>query len=150
MRRMCFLSLVLLPLFLMLGAASDVATEQTSIRFVPLHIYLDSGEHEVAAYQFELKVARGDVKIVGVEGGDHFAFRNAPYYDSAALSQNRIIIAAFSTDKALPTGRTRIATLHLQVIGDVTPGYELELTVSANAEGKPITTTITFEQGELK
>jgi len=148
MRRMCFLSLVLLPLFLMFGAASDVATEQPAISFVPLHIYLDSGEHELAAYQFELKAEQGDVKIVGVEGGDHPAFRDAPYYDPAALSQNRIIIAAFSTDKTLPTGRTRIATLHLQVIGDVTPDYELELTVSADAEGKPIPTTITFEQGE--
>jgi hypothetical protein len=150
MASLFLLSLYLVSSFFTGGAPSGIAGEESPVSFVPCHIYLDSGEHPLAAYQFELKIKRGDVKIVGVEGGEHPAFGDAPYYDPAALSRNRIIIAAFNTAESLPTGRTRIATLHLQVTGEVVPDYESVLTVSADAEGKSIPTTITFEQGESK
>jgi hypothetical protein len=108
------------------------------VRFAPVRIYLDSGEHPLAAYQFELKATKGQIKIVGVEGGAHAAFKDAPYYDPAALMQDRIIIAAFNTGQDLPTGRTRIATIHLQITGDAEPECELELTVAADDEGESI------------
>ncbi len=124
-------------------------TAQPKVRFAPLHIYLDSGNQPLAAFQFELKAAAGQIKIVGVEGGQHKAFKEAPYYDKAALyKSNRIIIAAFNTGRDLPKGRTRIATIHLQIIGDAEPDYELKLTVAADADAKEIPAKISFEKGE--
>jgi len=75
-------------------AEQDIPTVQSNVRFAPLHIYLDSGNKSLAAYQFELKAFTGQIKIVGVEGGQHEAFEEAPYYDPAALANDRIIIAA--------------------------------------------------------
>ena len=126
----------------------DDLTPEPGVRFAPLHIYLDSGNRSLAAYQFELKAAAGQIKIVGVEGGRHQAFKEAPYYDPAALAKDRIIIAAFSTGSDLPKGRTRIATIHLQIIGDAEPEYELKLDVAGDADGKEIPAKITFEKGE--
>ncbi|MHC4072458.1 MAG: hypothetical protein ACYTGS_10570, partial [Planctomycetota bacterium] len=71
----------------------DDMTAEPSVRFAPLHIYLDSGSRPLAAFQFELKAAAGQIEIVGVEGGQHKAFAEAPYYDPAALANDRIIIA---------------------------------------------------------
>jgi hypothetical protein len=129
-------------------AERDFPSNQQKVHFAPLHIYLDSGDRPLAAYQFELKAVKGQVKIVGVEGGEHQAFREAPYYDPAALSKGRIIIAAFSAQKNLPKGRTRIATVHLQIIGAVEPQYELKLMVAADADGKEIPAKISLEKGE--
>jgi hypothetical protein len=126
----------------------DYSTAQSGVRFAPLHIYLDTGNKSLAAYQFELKAAAGQIKIVGVEGGGHQAFKEAPYYDPAALAKDRIIIAAFNTGSDLPKGRTRIATIHLQIAGDAEPQYELKLIVAADADGKEIPAEITFEKGE--
>ena len=125
----------------------DYSTAQPGVRFAPLHIYLETC-NLLAAYQFELKATAGQIKIVGVEGGQHKAFKEAPYYDPAALAKDRIIIAAFSTSRDLPTDRTRIATIHLQIIGDTEPQYELKLIVAADADGKEIPAEITFEKGE--
>ncbi len=126
----------------------DYSTAQPGVRFAPLHIYIDSGNSSLAAYQFELKATAGQIEIVGVEGGRHEAFKEAPYYDKAALAKDRIIIAAFSTGSDLPKGRTRIATIHLQIIGDAEPEYELELNVTGDADGKEIPAEISFEKGE--
>ena len=127
---------------------SEYPENQSKVRFAPLHIYLDSGNKPLAAYQFELKAPTGQIKIVGVEGGQHKAFEEAPYYDPAALANDRIIIAAFNTDSELPKGRTRIATIHLQIIGDAEPDYELKLTVAGNADANEIPAKISFEKGE--
>ncbi len=129
-------------------AEQDIPTVQSNVRFAPLHIYLDSGNKQLAAYQFELKAAAGQIKIVGVEGGQHKAFEEAPYYDPAALANDRIIIAAFNTGGELPNKRTRIATIHLQIIGDAEPDYELKLTVAADADANEIPAKISFEKGE--
>ncbi len=126
----------------------DITTVQPRVRFAPLHIFLDSGNKSLAAYQFELKATAGQIKIVGVEGGQHKAFKGAPYYDPAALANDRIIIAAFNTGSELPTGRTRIATIHLQIIGEAEPDYELKLVVAADADAKEIPAEISFEKGE--
>jgi hypothetical protein len=123
---------------------------QPKVRFAPLNIYLDSGNKPLAAYQFELKAAAGQIKIVGVEGGEHKAFEEAPYYDPAALAKNRIIIAAFNTGSELPKEKTRVATIHLQIIGDAEPDYELKLTVAADADANEISAEISFEKGEQK
>ena len=151
MKRYMLLTLICMSVALTLlaprvGQAKRII--KTRSRFAPVHIYLDSGSHSLAAYQFELKAIRGTVKIVGVEGGAHPAFREAPYYDPAALAQDRIIIAAFNTGDDLPTGRTRIATLHLQVTGDAEPQYQLELTVATDTEGQELPAGLTLKTGE--
>jgi hypothetical protein len=120
------------------------------VRFVPVHIYLDSGDKPLAAYQFELTARTGQVKIVGVEGGDHPAFRAAPYYDPAALMNDRIIIAAFNTGRDLPHGRTHIATIHLQILGDADFECEPILAVAVDAEGYNLDATLSMETGERK
>jgi hypothetical protein len=90
------------------------------------------------------------IKIVGVEGGEHPAFNDAPYYDPAALMNERIIIAAFNTGADLPTTRTRIATIHLQITGDDEPKYDLILTTTADADGEEMAAKITLQTGEDK
>jgi len=126
----------------------DYSTAQSGVRFAPLHIFIDSGKISLAAYQFELKATAGQIEIVGVEGGRHKAFKEAPYYDPAALAKNRIIIAAFNTGSDLPKGRTQIATIHLQITGETEPEYELILNVAGDADGKKIPAEISFEKGE--
>ena len=135
-----------------LGRHSDAEypTETPKVRFAPVHIYADSGEKGLAAFQFELKAVAGRIEIVGIEGGEHAAFEQPGYYDPAALANDRIIIAAFNTGGEVPTGRTRIATIHLQIKGEIEPKYELELTVAADSEGQEIPAEITIETGEQK
>lgn len=128
----------------------DELSPEPGVRFAPLHIYLDSGNRSLAAFQFELKAVTGQIEIVGVEGGKHKGFSDPPYYDLAARTRGRIIIAAFNTGKDLPTGRTRIATVHLLIKGDVEPQYELDLTVAGDADGEKIPAELTFEKGEEK
>jgi len=126
----------------------DELSPEPSVRFAPLHIYLDSGDRALAAYQFELKATAGQIEIVGVESGEHKAFSQPPYYDPAARAKDRIIIAAFNTGKELPTGRTRIATVHLLIKGDVEPKYKVSLIVAGDADGERIPAELTFEKGE--
>jgi hypothetical protein len=132
-------------------SGQDYSTPQPVVHFAPLYIYIDSGDKSLAAYQFELKATAGQIKIVGVEGGSHEAFKEAPYYDKAALlNKERIIIAAFSTGGNLPKGRTQVATIHLQIIGDAEPQYELKLIVAADADAEEIPAEISYEKGESK
>ena len=138
---------VIVPVLAQQSGRDDLSPEP-GVRFAPLHIYLDSGNRSLAAYQFELKAAAGQIEIVGVEGGKHKAFSEAPYYDPAALAQDRIIIAAVNTGKNLPAGRTRIATIHLQITGEAEPQYELNLTVAGDADGEKIPAELTCEKGE--
>jgi hypothetical protein len=120
------------------------------VRFAPVHVYLDPGGKPVAAYQFELKATTGQIKIVGVEGGAHPAFKDAPYYDPAALMNDRIIVAAFNTGADLPKTRTRIATIHLEILGDAEPQYQLELITAADADGRQLAAELASETGEQK
>jgi hypothetical protein len=111
------------------------------VRFAAVDVYVDSGTQALAAYQFELSAAAGEFRIVGVEGGEHAAFAGPPYYDPAALMNDRIIIAAFNTGANLPTGRTRVARVHVQISGNEEPAYSVKLVVAGDADGKPITAT---------
>jgi len=128
---------------------TKIALDQKT-HFAPVHIYLDSGGKPLAAYQFELKATSGQIKIVGVEGGEHPAFKEAPYYDPAALMNDRIIIAAFNTGDNLPQGRTRIATIHLQILGDAEPEYALKLIVAVDDDGQEVPAKLNVQTGENK
>ncbi len=115
-----------------------------AVRFEYIDIYVDSGEASLAAYQFELTDAAGSIKIVGIEGGEHEAFATPPYYDPKALKNNRVIIAAFSTADALPTGKTRVATIHVQVEVDVIPEITINLTIAGDVQGNEIDAEVSF------
>ena len=120
----------------------------TAVRFEAVDIYVDSGEKPLAAYQFEFAAEVGEIKIVGVTGGQHPAFKEPPYYDAAALAKGRIIIADFSTARELPVGRTRVAQLHLMVIGQQEPQYVATLEVAASADGKQVKAEITVAKAK--
>jgi hypothetical protein len=123
---------------------------QAPVRFEAVDVYMDSGEVPLAAYQFELAAETGEIKIVGIEGGEHPAFKEPPYYDPAALSNDRIIIAAFNTGQNLPSGKTRVARVHLQIIGEREPQLLIRIEVTASAQGQEIPAAVTLEKGGRK
>lgn len=129
-------------------APADPPASQRASRFTYVDVYIDSGRSPLAAYQFELTADRGKITIVGVEGGEHTAFTEPPYYDTAALQNDRIIIAAFDTGDELPSGRSRVARIHLMVSTDTPPAYRVELTAAADLDGRRIDAKITLEEGE--
>ena len=67
----------------------------------------------------------------------------------AVMQSERVIIADFSTAAAndLPSGRGRIATIHVQITGDEAPQFEVILKTAATVEGKQIDATATCEMG---
>ncbi len=118
---------------------------QPVVRFAAVDVYFDSGESALAAYQFELSASEGDFRIVGVEGGEHAAFAEPPYYDPQALSQDRIIIAAFNTGDDLPTGKTRVARVHVEIIGNIALAFDIKVIVAVSADGESIPVEATHE-----
>ena len=125
------------------------AQEQSAARFVWVDVYIDAGAWPLAAYQIEFQGQPGAVTIVGVEGGEHAAFADAPYYDPAAISQERAIIAAFSTKTDLPSGKTRIARIHLRTTAS-SDAYTLKLQVAATARGTTVPATASLVEGEAR
>ena len=125
---------------------SRLAVANTHIRFLAVDLVIDSKEHPLAVYQVEFTASPG-VTIVGLEGGGHDPFREAPYFDPAAIQHERVIVAAFSTAGAdkLPRGKVRVATIHLQVTGDADPRFNLKPSVIATIDGKAIDATATVE-----
>jgi hypothetical protein len=113
-------------------------------RFEAVDVYVDSGDKPLAAYQIELKADAAGVKAIGIEGGEAPAFRQPAYYDPAALHESqlheRIVLAAFSTGRDLPAGRTRVARVHVQVsgAGNQRPRYTIKLETAGTSDGSRI------------
>jgi hypothetical protein len=117
-------------------------------RFTTVDLFVDPRGQRLAAYQLEFVADPARVTLVGVEGGAHPAFTEPPYYDPAALSGNRVILAALNTGTDLPHERTRVATLHLRVVaGEGEPTYQAKLEVAGNPEGNPIPADVAVGQG---
>jgi len=129
------------------GFAAETIEKDNDVRFEAVHVYVDSGSDELAAYQLLLRATKGDVKIVGIEGGAHKAFKEPPFYDPKAIQQERVILAAFSLEPKsnLPKGRVRVATIHLQVRGGTEPQFEAKLQAAANHTGKKISPIVSIE-----
>ena len=118
----------------------------SDIRFTTVDVFLRTDE-PVAAWQFELREASGRMRVVGVENGDSAAFGEAPYYDVAAVTAGtaeRVIVADYSLSPPaeLPSGRIRVATVHLQIDGSGDPDYVLSLVAAGGADGAPIRAAI--------
>src|SRR2546430_10251023 len=133
------------PILVLLAALAGAllaqpASPNAAVRFQAVDIFIDSKQHALAAYQLEFSVKSGNARIVGVEGGEHPAFKEAPFYDPKAIQHERVIIAAFNTSAAdkLPKARTRVATIHLQITGDQKPEFHLRLETAATANGNKI------------
>jgi len=118
------------------------------VRFSAVEVFVDSGAQPLAAYQLTFTATSGDVKIVGIEGGEHPAFKEAPHYDPKAIQHERAILAAFNTASAdnLPKGRTRVATVHVQITGAVRPVYAVKLEAAANLEGSRVAGQPSFQE----
>lgn len=130
---------------------AEEAATQPSVRFGWVEVFVDSGNAPLAAYQFELRANSGDVRIVGIEGGEHEAFSDPPYYDPAAMMKERVICAAFNTGNDLPSGRTRVARIHVQITGDIEPEYDTELTAAASADGERLVNAeVSVAKGEAR
>ena len=123
-------------------------TAQSPIRFLAVDIFVDSKGKPLAAYQLEFSVSNGNAKIVGIEGGEHPAFREPPHYDPKAIQKEHVIIAAFSTDpiNQLPSGKTRVATIHVHTSGTTNDAqFQLKLHTAADVEGRIITAKASIE-----
>ena len=120
----------------------NVADED--VRFEAIDVFMDSGNVPLAAYQFELKSDTPGVEIVGIEGGEHAAFHEPPYYDVRAMQSNRVILAAFSTADELPSGRSRVARIQVQLTGPGMKAYRTLLKVSASKDGEKIPAEISI------
>jgi hypothetical protein len=128
--------------------AQEPAFEEGRGRFCAVDIFLDSGSTPLAAYQLRFAVTNGLAKIVGIEGGEHPAFRQPPFYDPKAIQNEVAIIASFNTAPAieLPKGKTRVATIHLRTTGTNRPQFQLKLQVVADTQGNKIACTASFEE----
>ena len=131
-----------------IASYSSDAHPDASVRFETVNLRIDSARHPLGAYQLEFAAATGQVRIVGIEGGEHPAFTDPPYYDPDAIQNDRVILADFNTAAPadLPRGQTRIATIHLQITGTVEPEYQTRLTVAADHEGNSIHAIIEMEE----
>jgi hypothetical protein len=106
-------------------------------QFMAIDVFVDSGSNPLAAWQVELADTSGRARVVGIEGGEHPAFQEAPYYDPAALQRGRIILGAFHVGDDLPGGRTRVARVHLLVSGGE-PELVIAPMVAATRGGRTI------------
>ncbi len=133
-------------------AGQQVSTNEAAVRFCAVDVYVDSGAAPLAAYQLEFSVAGGAAKIVGIEGGEHPAFAEPPYYDPTAMQNDKVIIAAFNTAPAsqLPRGKTRIATIHLRTTSAAELQYESKLEAAADSNGKRIPAEISVQERQAK
>jgi hypothetical protein len=142
------LSILLVFLF---GLAAQLPAQQAADeepRFCAVDIFVDSGSTPLAAYQLQFAVTNGAAKIVGIEGGEHPAFRQPPFYDPKAIQNEVAIIASFNTAPAaeLPKGKTRVATIHLRITGTRPPQFELKLQTAADAQGNKIAGLASLEE----
>jgi len=118
-------------------------------RFAVVDVYVDSNP-PVAAWQFELRERRGVMQVVGIEGGEGQGFREPPFYDRRAVARgnsDRVIVASYSLSAAeqLPSGRVRVASVHVRLLGESAPDYDLRLVAAGTADGHPIDAKISLE-----
>jgi len=142
MRSTKFLLVILTVLF---AAAAAPAGE---LSFRVADVYVETGNRPLGAYQFEWAYDPETVSLVGVEGGDA-PFTEAPWYDPVGLTSGRIIVAGFTLADALPSGRVRIARLHLAVRGGEPRlgAPRLEVAAGADAVSYDATITVIFPGG---
>lgn len=131
------------------GAAHGGAGDETmrpGPRFEAIDVFI-TPTGPLAAYQLEFHAGPGQIKIVGIEGGEHAAYVQAPYYDPAAMQGERVVIGAFSTrpDGELPAARFRVARIHVMIEAGMNPEYAARLQTAAGPEARQLDATVSFE-----
>lgn len=119
------------------------------VRFTHYDVFVDHGDPGLAAYQVEVRFS-ANVTLVGIEGGEHPGFAEPPYYDPAALHnarESRVVLGAFTTGADVPAIKTRVARVHVRVVGDA-PGAEVRLITAANPAGERIEASVTLSAGD--
>ena len=111
--------------------------------FFALDVIIASGHAGLGAYQVEITPRQGaHVQLVGIEGGDAGAFADAPAYDAAALHRtegfDRVILAAFTTDRLVPVGEVRVARVHFHADSDGDPGFTVRLVAAGGTNAMSI------------
>jgi hypothetical protein len=117
------------------------------VRFTNVDVLVDPRGTPLAAYQVEFIADPARVTLVGIEGGQDAAFKQPPYYDPKAMSGNRVILAALNTGKDLPRQKTRVARLHLRIIGAEQPKLSAKLIVAASSNEKTIQADVSVSEG---
>jgi hypothetical protein len=130
------------------SAPSRASAPSPAVRFGHVDVFVETTGQPLAAYQVEITATAGDVALVGIEGGEHAAFKAPPYYDPKALGRKHIILGAFNTSTELPRGRTRVARLMVQITGAARPAYEAKVQVAAAPDGKPTAATVSVSDSE--
>lgn len=135
-------------IFTILLAALGQLRADDAVHFRTVDIFVDAHGRSLAAYQIEFRAKSGNVKIVGIEGGESPVFKQPPYYDPKAMQQERVIIAAFSTEAEtkLSRSKTRVASIQVQITGEQPPDYVVTLTVAADGDGKKIRAEVTVAE----
>lgn len=90
------------------------ANSAPDVRYYPVDVFIDPAGRPLAAYQLAIDNTSGKTRIVGVQGGAEGAFKDPPFYDSAALARGEVVLAGLAASKSLPTGKVRVARLYVQ------------------------------------
>lgn len=130
--------------------APHAAAGRSAFGYVDL--FVDAGDAPLAAYQIDFHSTTGGLRIVGVEGGEHELYRDAPYYDPRAMQGDRVIIAAYAAGprEALPVGPVRVARVHVMYSSDADATLHATLDAAANFEGDAIDATIAWRKGQTQ
>ena len=128
----------------------QAAAARSTFGYVDL--FVDAGDAPLAAYQIDFHSTTGGLRIVGVEGGEHALYRDAPYYDPRAMQGDRVIIAAYAAGprEALPVGPVRVARVHVMYSSDADATLHATLDAAANFEGDAIDATIAWRKGQAQ
>lgn len=156
-------AIVLITIAAFLAAQAPRPAPSPDARFITCDVLIDSGQTPLAAWQIDVRasIAGGTIELVGVEGSGAAAktpFAEPPFYDPEALTRDRVVLAAFSTEKpeSLPTGEKRIARLHMRITGEAAaaanpaprPEFTSKLITAADPTGAKITPTVRATLGD--
>jgi len=143
---------IAIALALGLLSAQEPNAPAEGVRFLAIDVFIDSDTQPLAAYQLHISASHGGVNIVGIEGGEHAAFRTPPYYDPKAMQQERVILGAFNTSapEQLPRGKTRVATIHVQATGSKLPNFTTKIEAAATSDGRPIAVDVSLLERNTK
>jgi len=127
-------------IFSRVSVSQSAKTGLDNFEFRVVDVFIDPKGKPLAAYQLDWRAISGNAKIVGIEGGEHPAFRNPPYYDPKAIQQERVIVAAFNVNEesGLPKRRTRVATIHLRTKAGARCEYRVGKAEGATTDGRRI------------
>ena len=121
-----------------------------SAEFAVFDVFVDSGAEHLAAYQLKISDEKAAVKILSVEGGEHASFAQPPKFDGKAIQRDVIKIAAFSLDarEKLPSGRVRVASLHVEIGPGLTPDWKAVVEAAGGAGGTKISAAVSISKRE--